>query len=49
MTKDKRRLGLTVNELLYRRLKEFAEYHGKTINATCVDIFWDYFKRESKI
>lgn len=48
MTKEKRRLGLAVNESLYWRLKKLAEYHGKTINATCVDIFWDYFKRESK-
>lgn len=47
MTQYKRRLGLTVNKTLYEKLKSLAEYQGKTINATCLDIFWYYFEQIS--
>ena len=46
MTQSKRRLGLTVPLNLYEKLVAVAEYHGKTINSTCIDIFWAYFKSE---
>lgn len=48
MTKDKRRLGLTISLPLYNKLVELAEYHGKTINSTCIDIFWQYFETRHK-
>jgi len=48
VTNDKKRLGLAVPELLYINLKEKADYQGKTINATCLEIFWDYFDRKKK-
>ena len=48
MANNKKRLGLAVPELMYIRLKEKADYQGKTINATCLEIFWDYFDRKKK-
>lgn len=48
MTQEKRRLGLAVNKALYEKLKSLAEYQGKTLNATCLDIFWDYFEHLSR-
>lgn len=48
MTQQKRRLGLAVPKLLYEKISDRAAYQGKTINSTCLDIFWEYFEtRES--
>lgn len=44
MTQQKRRLGLTIPETLYDKISDKAQYHGKTINSTCLDIFWEYFE-----
>ncbi len=41
---NRKRLGLAIPIKLYELIKDYAEYHGKTINAVCLDIFWDYFK-----
>ena len=49
MTHKKHRLGLTINATLYDKLKDIAEYQGKTLNATCVDIFWCYFERNTEL
>ena len=48
MTQSKKRLGLAVPESLYQDLRQKAEYHGKTINSTCLDIFWWYFENQKK-
>lgn len=47
MTQSKKRLGLNVPKNLYEKLKRKAEYQGKTINAVCLEIFWDYFESKS--
>ncbi len=44
MTQQRKRLGLSLPENLYGRIKDKAEYHGKTINSFCLDVFWDYFE-----
>lgn len=44
MTQSRKRLGLSVPENLYKNILKKAEYQGKTINATCIDIFWEYFE-----
>lgn len=41
---NKKRLGLTVTQSLYEKLADKAAYQGKTINALCLEIFWDYFE-----
>lgn len=41
---NKKRLGLAVPLTLHKKLVSRAEYQGKTINALCLDIFWDYFE-----
>lgn len=46
VTKQKRRLGLTIPLSLHEKLLDKAEYQGKTINATCLDIFWEYFEEK---
>jgi hypothetical protein len=46
MTQQKRRLNLTVPLVLHKLLKEKTKYHGKTINALCLEIFWDYFEKK---
>lgn len=48
MTNKKKRLGLAVTFELYKKLTDQANYQGKTINATCLDIFWDYFEKKEK-
>lgn len=48
MTKEKKRLGLTVPKSLYEKISYIATYHGKTINSTCLDIFWEYFESNNK-
>ena len=46
---NKKRLGLAVPLNLYKKIKDRAKYQGKTINAWCLDVFWDYFEnRENK-
>jgi len=42
----KRRIGLRVPIILYEKIIRQAQYHGKTINSTCLDIFWEYFENE---
>lgn len=44
MTQIKKRLGLAIPASLYGKLRNKAEYEGKTINATCLEIFWKYFE-----
>lgn len=44
MTQSRKRLGLSVPENLYENICKKAEYQGKTINSTCIDIFWEYFE-----
>ena len=44
VTQNKKRLGLSLPEALYERLRDKAEYHGKTLNAICLEIFWNYFE-----
>ena len=46
VTQIKKRLGLTVPIRLHKKLVDKAEYQGKTINALCLDIFWEYFEPE---
>lgn len=41
---EKRRLELRIPLTLHKKLVSRAEYQGKTINALCLDIFWDYFE-----
>ncbi len=48
MTQSRKRLGLSVPENLYKNILEKAEYQGKTINSTCIDIFWEYFEKQDK-
>lgn len=45
MTQQKKRLGLTVSDALYKKIKNRAQYQGKTLNSLCLDIFWDYFEQ----
>ena len=45
MTQLKKRLGLSVPENLYKSIIDKADYQGKTINSTCIDIFWEYFEK----
>lgn len=46
---SKRRLGLTIPQNLYQRLSEKASYQGKTLNAMCLEIFWEYFDEKEKM
>lgn len=46
---NKKRMGLAVPINLYNKMVELAKYHGKTINALCLEIFWDYFEDKQKI
>ena len=48
MTQIKKRLGLAIPITLHRKLVEKAEYQGKTINALCLEIFWEYFELDKK-
>lgn len=48
MTQQKRRLGLAVPKSLYEKISDKARYHGKTINSTCLDIFWEYFESKER-
>lgn len=48
MTNNKKRLGLAVPEMLYVKLKEKANYQGKTMNAMCLEIFWNYFEQKKE-
>ncbi len=48
MTQNRKRLGLAVPEVLYEKLTDQAKYQGKTINSTCLDIFWDYFESRDR-
>lgn len=48
MTQSKKRLGLTVPITMYEKLLEKSQYQGKTINSTCLDIFWDYFESKER-
>lgn len=43
MTQNKKRLGLAVPLWMYQRLCDLAGMKGSTINALCLDIFWEYF------
>lgn len=43
--KKRKRMGLAVPLTLHKKLVSRAEYQGKTINALCLDIFWDYFEK----
>lgn len=43
MTQERKRLGLSVPWILYQKLRKKAEYQGKTLNAMCLEIFWEYF------
>ena len=47
VTQLKKRLGLSVPRTLYEKLKNKADYQGKTINSLCLEIFWDYFEIQS--
>ncbi len=44
MTQQKKRLGLTIPNVLYKKILGIANYQGKTINSVCLEIFWDYFE-----
>ena len=44
MTQTRKRLGLSLPISLYEKISDYAEYHGKTINSACLDMFWEYFK-----
>lgn len=48
MTQNKKRLGLSISVALYEKLTTLAEHNGKTINSTCIDIFWDYFNQKQE-
>lgn len=45
VTQRKRRLGLTLPLVLHEKIVDVARYQGKTLNAMCLEIFWDYFER----
>lgn len=45
MTQRKRRLGLTLPPVLHQKIVDVARYQGKTINAMCLEIFWNYFEQ----
>ena len=45
---NKKRLGLAIPVTLYERIKNEAGYKGKTINALCLDILWEYFESRKK-
>lgn len=49
MTQSRKRLGLTVPINLYEKLIDKAEHQGKTINSTCLEIFWWYFKVDKQM
>lgn len=44
---NKKRLGLTVPLVLHKLLQDKAKYQGKTINALCLEIFWEYFEAKN--
>lgn len=48
MTQFKKRFGLSIPKTLYEKLKDEAEYQGKTLNALCLEIFWEYFEESKK-
>ena len=39
---------MAVPEMLYVKLKEKANYQGKTMNAMCLEIFWNYFEQKKE-
>jgi hypothetical protein len=46
---NKKRLGLAIPLTLYEKIKGEAGYRGKTINALCLDVLWEYFEsKESR-
>ena len=42
---NKKRLGLSIPKVLYDKLLSKSEYEGKTLNGVCLEIFWNYFKK----
>jgi len=46
---NKKRLGLNIPVALYKKINDRAQYQGKTINSTCLDIFWEYFEQKESI
>ncbi len=42
---NKKRLGLSIPKVLYDKLLLKSEYEGKTLNGVCLEIFWNYFKK----
>lgn len=46
VTNGKKRLGLRVPINLYKKLLNKSETHGKTINALCLEILWNYFENK---
>lgn len=46
MTQERKRLGLAIPTVLYEKIANKAKYQGKTINAVCLEIFWDYFENK---
>ncbi|MED9966492.1 MAG: hypothetical protein UFJ18_06825 [Blautia sp.] len=45
----KKRLGLAIPIVLYEKILEQAKYQGKTLNALCLGIFWEYFEAKEEI
>lgn len=43
MLTHKKRIGLTIPEHLYLKLKERSKYEGKTLNGLILDILWTRF------
>lgn len=46
---EKRRLELRITKRLYEKISDRASYQGKTINSTCLDIFWEYFENKNVV
>jgi hypothetical protein len=46
MMQERKRLGLAIPYPLYKKIVEEARGQGKTINSICLDIFWEWKRRE---
>lgn len=45
---QKKRLGLSIPEKLYQKIKTKADYQGRTINSMCLEMLWKHFDKEDE-
>ena len=43
MDEGRKRMNLYIPEELHKKIKALAYRQGKTVNAFCLDLFWEYF------